>query len=120
MESGEPAVVEQGLGSVEQRCQQHRELDDRLAWIGCAATDPDAEAAGDRRNLCEQAALSHTGGAFDDEHRFGAVGEAFELGSNQREFRVAPVGLPRGARRHRSSRRAYPSASDALSNRTTV
>ena len=86
-----------------------------------AATDPDAEAAGDRRHLCEQAALSHTSGAFDDEHRFGAVGKAFELGLNQREFRVAPAHTSCVVlRRHRSSRRAYPSASDGFQSHDRV
>ena len=40
MKSREPAGVEQRLGSVEQRCQQRRKLDHRLARIGCAACRP--------------------------------------------------------------------------------
>ena len=95
MKRRELAGIEQRLGSVEQRREQRRKLDHRLARIGCAAADSDAEAASDRRDLGEQAALAHAGGALDDDHRFGAVGEAFELASNQREFRVASVELPR-------------------------
>jgi hypothetical protein len=120
MKTRELAGVEQRLGPVKQRRQQHRKLDDSLARIGCAATDSDTEAAGDRRHLCEQAALAHTGGALDDQHPFGAVREAFELASNQREFRVAPVELPRGARRHRSRGEHIPAHPTRLSNRTTV
>src|SRR5207302_3679147 len=93
MKSGELAGVEERFGSVEQRRKQRRKLDDRFARIGCAAADSDAEAASDRRDFLEQAALAHAGGPLDDDHRMSAVGEAFELGSNQREFRVAPVEL---------------------------
>jgi len=84
MKSGELAWAEQRLGSVEQRCKQRRELDHRLARLGRAASDSDAEAAGHSRNLCEQATLSHAAGALDDDHRFGAVGEALELALNER------------------------------------
>jgi hypothetical protein len=85
-----------------------------------AAPDADAEAASDRRDLGEQAALAHAGGALHDDHCFGAIGEALEFASNQREFRVAPVELPRGARRHRLLAASIPQARNALSNRTTV
>jgi hypothetical protein len=84
MKSGELAWAEQRLGSVEQRCQQRRDLDHRLARLGCADADSDAEAAGYRRDLREQATLAHAGGALDDNHRFGAVGEALELALNER------------------------------------
>src|SRR5712671_3742762 len=94
MKSGELAGVEQRLGSVEQRSKQCCELDHGLAWIGCAATDSDAEAASDRRGLGEEAALAHACGALDDEHCFSPVGKPLELAPNQREFRVASMEVP--------------------------
>src|SRR5258708_13392217 len=94
MKGRERAGIEQWLGSVEQRCEQCCKLDHGLAWIGCAATDSDAEAASDRRDLGEQAALAHARGALDDDHRFCPLGEAFELGSTEREFRVPSMALP--------------------------
>src|SRR5712671_3806118 len=100
MESGELAGVEQRFGSVEQRSEQCCKLDHGLARIGCATADSDAEAASDRRDLAEQAALAHACGAFDDDHGFGAVGEAIELAPNQREFRVASMELPHWNCRH--------------------
>src|SRR5437899_12170330 len=100
MKSGERAGVEQRFGSVEQRCEQRCELDHGLARIGCASADSDAEAASDRRDLGEQAALAHARGALDDDHCFGPAGEAIELAPNQREFRVASMELPRWNCRH--------------------
>jgi hypothetical protein len=95
---GESLAAEQRLVSVEQGRQQGRKLDDRLILISRAAPDSDAEAASDRRHFREQAAFAHTGGALDDDHCFGALRKAFELGANQRKFRVAPMEVPRGAR----------------------
>ena len=120
VERGEPVVVEQRLRTVEQRCQQCRELDDRLVRIGGAAPHSDAEATSHRRHLREQAALAHAGGALDDEHGLGAVGEAFELGSNQRELRVASVDLPRWARRHPLLEASISEGERELSNHRIV
>ncbi len=120
MKRREHAGIEQWLGSVEQRCEQCGKLDHGLARIGCAAADSDAEAASDRRDLGEQAALAHAGGALDDDHCFGAIGEALELASNQREFGVAPVELSRGARGHPLLAASISEANNALSNRRIV
>src|SRR6478735_1942097 len=94
------AGIEQWLGSVEQRREQRCELDHGFARIGCAAADSDAEAASDRRDLGEQAALAHACGALDDDHCLGPVGEALELALNHRELRVASMELPHWNCRH--------------------
>ena len=100
MQRRERVGIEQRLGSVEERREQCCKLDHRLARIGGAAADSDAEAASDRRDLGEQAALAHAGRPSTTTIA-SAPSEAFELGSNQREFCVASMELSRGARRHR-------------------
>jgi hypothetical protein len=82
VESRKAVGIEQGVGPVEQRCQQSGKLDHGLARIGGAGADADPLAAGDRGNLCEQAALAHAGGALDHDHCFGAVREVFKSVSN--------------------------------------
>jgi hypothetical protein len=92
MKAPELVRVEQGLGSFEERGQEGGEIDHRLAGIRSTAADPNAEASGDRRHLCEQPALAQTGGSLDDDCRLGALAqEAFELSLNHPELRVAPV-----------------------------
>src|ERR1700730_16039704 len=120
MEAGELVAAEQWLVSVEQGRQQSRKLDDRLIRISCAAPDSDAEAASDRRHFREQAAFAHTRRALDHAHCFGAFGKAFEFGSNQREFRVAPMEVPRGARRHLLLATSISQGAPKLSNRRIV
>jgi hypothetical protein len=89
-----PPGIEERLRPVEQRREEGSELDDGLARISRAAADSDAKAARNLSDLGKQAALAHTGGAFDDDARLLAVGEPFKLASNQREFRAAPLELP--------------------------
>jgi hypothetical protein len=120
MKSGQSVAVEEWIVSVEQGRQQRRKLDDRFIRICCAAPDSDAEAASDRRHFREQATLAHTRSALDDDHCLGAIGKAFELGSNQREFRVAPMEVPRGARRHLLLAPSISQDHQKLSNRRIV